>query len=155
MKADGKKIKMAVAIAALVVIVAALALAAYRSVNTPERALERYFKAVEERDYVKMYLLISDDSKKLISREDFITRNKNIYEGIEARDLKLEVMSVEKIDSKQQQAYYNLKMETVAGVLANPGNVRLRKDTFFGEYRLVWNSAVILPVLIYMQNTKT
>lgn len=147
MKADGKKIKMAVGIAALVVIVAALALAAYRSVNTPERALERYFKAVEERDYVKMYLLISDDSKKLISREDFITRNKNIYEGIEARDLKLEVMSVEKIDSKQQQAYYNLKMETVAGVLANPGNVRLRKDTFFGEYRLVWNSAVILPGL--------
>ena len=94
-----------------------------------------------------MYLLISDDSKKLISREDFITRNKNIYEGIDARDLKLEVMSVEKIDSKQQQAYYNLKMETVAGVLANPGNVRLRKDTFFGEYRLVWNSAVILPGL--------
>ena len=57
MKADGKKIKMAVGIAALVVIVAALALAAYRSVNTPERALERYFKAVEEQDYVKMYLL--------------------------------------------------------------------------------------------------
>lgn len=147
MKADGKTMKIVVGIVALVVIIAALALAAYHSVNTPERALERYFGAVGERDYDKMYLLISDDSKKTISREDFITRNKNIYEGIEARDLKLEVMSVEKIDSKQQQAYYNLKMETVAGVLANPGNVRLRKDSFFGEYRLVWNSAVILPGL--------
>ena len=94
-----------------------------------------------------MYLLISDDSKKTISREDFITRNKNIYEGIEARDLKLEIMSVEKIDSNQRQAYYNLRMETVAGALGNPGNVRLRKDSFFGEYRLVWNSAVILPGL--------
>ena len=147
MKADGKKMKIVVGAVALVVIIAALALAAYHSVNTPERALERYFGAVGERDYDKMYLLISDDSKKTISREDFITRNKNIYEGIEARDLKLEVMSVEKIDSKQQQAYYNLEMETVAGVLANPGNVRLRKDSFFGEYRLVWNSAVILPGL--------
>lgn len=147
MKADGKKMKLVVGTVALVVIIAALALAAYHSVNTPERALERYFGAVGERDYDKMYLLISDDSKKTISREDFITRNKNIYEGIEARDLKLEVMSVEKIDSKQQQAYYNLEMETVAGVLANPGNVRLRKDSFFGEYRLVWNSAVILPGL--------
>ena len=87
------------------------------------------------------------DSKKTISREDFITRNKNIYEGIEARDLKLEIMSVEKIDSNQRQAYYNLRMETVAGALGNPGNVRLRKDSFFGEYRLVWNSAVILPGL--------
>lgn len=147
MKADGKTMKIVVGTVALVVIIAALALAAYHSVNTPERALERYFSAVGERDYDKMYLLISDDSKKTISREDFITRNKNIYEGIEARDLKLVVMSVEKIDSKQQQAYYNLRMETVAGVLANPGNVRLRKDSFFGEYRLVWNSAVILPGL--------
>lgn len=147
MKADGKKMKIVVGTVALVVIIAVLALAAYHSVNTPERALERYFGAVGERDYDKMYLLISDDSKKTISREDFITRNKNIYEGIEARNLKLEVMSVEKIDSKQQQAYYNLEMETVAGVLANPGNVRLRKDSFFGEYRLVWNSAVILPGL--------
>ncbi|WP_195269714.1 penicillin-binding transpeptidase domain-containing protein [Eubacterium sp. 1001713B170207_170306_E7] len=147
MKADSKKIKIAVGIAVLVVVIAALALAAYNSVNTPERALERYFKAVAEQDYDKMYLLISDDSKKTISREDFITRNKNIYEGIEARDLKLEVMSVEKLDAKQQQAYYNLRMETVAGVLANPGNVRLRKDRFFGEYRLVWNAAVILPGL--------
>ena len=110
MKADGKTMKIVVGIVALVVIIAALALAAYHSVNTPERALERYFGAVGERDYDKMYLLISDDSKKTISREDFITRNKNIYEGIEARDLKLEVMSVEKIDSKQQQAYYNLRM---------------------------------------------
>lgn len=147
MKADGKKMKIVVGTVALAVIIAALALAAYHSVNTPERSLERYFDAVSERDYDKMYLLISDDSKKTISREDFITRNKNIYEGIEARDLKLEVMSVEKIDSKQQQAYYNLRMETVGGVLANPGNVRLRKDSFFGEYRLVWNSAVILPGL--------
>lgn len=147
MKADGKKMKMVVGIVALVVIIAALSLAAFNSVNTPERALGRYFKAVGERDYDKMYLLISDDSKKAISRDDFIARNKNIYEGIEARDLKLEVMSVEKIDSKQQQAYYNLSMETVAGALKNPGNVRLRKDSFFGEYRLVWNSAVILPGL--------
>lgn len=147
MKADGKKMKIVVGTVALAVIITALALAAYHSVNTPERALERYFDAVSERDYDKMYLLISDDSKKTVSREDFITRNKNIYEGIEARDLKLEVMSVEKIDSKQQQAYYNLRMETVGGVLANPGNVRLRKDSFFGEYRLVWNSAVILPGL--------
>lgn len=147
MKADGKKMKIAVGTVALTMLITALALAAYRSVNTPERALERYFDAVSGQDYDKMYLLISDDSKKTISREDFITRNKNIYEGIEARDLKLEIMSVEKIDSNQRQAYYNLRMETVAGALGNPGNVRLRKDSFFGEYRLVWNSAVILPGL--------
>ena len=147
MKADGKKMKIAVGAVALTMLITALALAAYRSVNTPERSLERYFDAVSGRDYDKMYLLISDDSKKTISREDFITRNKNIYEGIEARDLKLEIMSVEKIDSNQRQAYYNLRMETVAGALGNPGNVRLRKDSFFGEYRLVWNSAVILPGL--------
>ena len=132
MKADGKKMKIAVGAVALTMLITALALAAYRSVNTPERSLERYFDAVSGRDYDKMYLLISDDSKKTISRKDFITRNKNIYEGIEARDLKLEIMSVEKIDSNQRQAYYNLRMETVAGALGNPGNVRLRKDSLFG-----------------------
>ena len=50
MKADGKKMKIAVGTVALTMLITALALAAYRSVNTPERALERYFDAVSGQD---------------------------------------------------------------------------------------------------------
>lgn len=43
--------------------------------------------AVNERDYEKMYGMVSDTSG--ISKEDFIARNKNIYEGVEAKNLEI------------------------------------------------------------------
>ena len=64
MKADGKKMKIAVGTVALTMLITALALAAYRSVNTPERALERYFDAVSGQDYDKICLLYTSPSPR-------------------------------------------------------------------------------------------
>ena len=35
-----------------------------------------------------MYQMLSSDSKSEISQEDFVTRNKNIYNGIDAVNVK-------------------------------------------------------------------
>ncbi len=38
-----------------------------------------------------MYEYITKQSKEKISQEDFVKRNKNIYEGIDAYDIKLKL----------------------------------------------------------------
>ena len=59
-----------------------------------------------------MYEYLTNESKKLISKEDFISRNKNIYEGIEASDIKISVTKVNKINNDKTQITYTTYMNT-------------------------------------------
>ena len=43
----------------------------------------------KEEKYEEMYNMISEYSKSQISQDDFVKRNKNIYEGIDAYDIKI------------------------------------------------------------------
>ena len=54
----------------------------------PEDTLNNYISLINEKKYEEMYELISESSKSKISLDDFIKRNKKIYEGIDAYDLK-------------------------------------------------------------------
>ena len=60
---------------------------------------------INAKDYEKMYELTDEETKKTVSKDDFIARNKNIYEGIDASDIKVEVKNVEK---KSNMANYKL-----------------------------------------------
>ena len=51
-----------------------------------------------------MYNLISEGIKKTITQEYFITRNKKIYEGIDAVNIKIEVIKVEKQKEKRESS---------------------------------------------------
>ena len=52
----------------------------------PEEVLNRYFSYINEQNYEAMYEELSNPSKENVSREDFITRNQNIYEGIDSNE---------------------------------------------------------------------
>ena len=112
----------------------------------PEDIWQQYISYINERKYEEMYGMLTEESKAQISQEDFITRNKNIYEGIDMTDMKIEITSVEKEDSKINKISYNSSMNTEAGNIDFQDVVRLTKDKEKG-YTINWSSSLIFPQL--------
>ena len=112
----------------------------------PEDIWQQYISYINERKYEEMYGMLTEESKAQISQEDFISRNKNIYEGIDMTDMKIEITSVEKEDSKINKISYNSSMNTEAGNIDFQDVVRLTKDKEKG-YTINWSSSLIFPQL--------
>ena len=93
-----------------------------------------------------MYKLLTNDSKEQISKEDFITRNKNIYEGIDMTDMKIEITNVTEENSKTYVISYNQSMNSEAGKIEFENTANVIKDKELG-YQLNWKSSLIFPNL--------
>lgn len=112
----------------------------------PEDIWQQYVSCINDQKYEEMYEMLTEESKAQISQEDFITRNKNIYEGIDMTDMKIEITSVEKEDSKISKISYNSSMNTEAGEIDFANTVRLTKNKENG-YLINWSSSLIFPQL--------
>ena len=97
-----------------------------------------------EKNYTELYSLISSESKNKISEEDFITRNQNIYEGIDAVNIKIEITNKEK-ENNTEKISYNEEMSTSAGNISFTNTVNLVKEE--KEYKINWSSSMIFPEL--------
>ena len=129
-------------VAVLAALVAGLVL--YRNVfsDTRDAVLEEYMGLIEKKEYEKMYDLLDTASQESVHKEDFITRNKNIYEGIEAKDITLDI--AEEQDTSQPLSY-RVTMETLAGEVTYDGNTFFEKEK--GTWRIVWDDSMIFPDL--------
>ena len=109
-----------------------------------EESVKQYFNLLKDKDYEGMYNLISADSKNKISKDDFIKRNKNIYEGINAENIEISV----KENKKNKGIYtvnYDTNMDTAAGTLDFENSVEVSKGD--NGYELQWSSNLIFPEL--------
>ena len=114
--------------------------------NKPENIWQQYISYINEQKYEEMYELLTEDSKTKISKEDFIKRNENIYDGIDMTDMKIQITEVEKESSSISKITYNQQMNTDAGNVEFDNTVRLTKDKEKG-YLVNWNSSLIFPTL--------
>ena len=112
----------------------------------PEDIWQNYISCINEQKYEEMYNMISNDTTQTISKEDFITRNKNIYEGIDMADLKIQINNVVVEDKNNVKIYYTETMETSAGNIKFDNSVKLVKDKE-KKYCIVWSHNLILPGL--------
>ncbi len=110
----------------------------------PENILNNYVSLINEKNYEAMYDQITEESKQNISREDFIARNKNIYEGIDATDLKLEIKEVTK-GGNTARISYTETMSTSAGNITINNTTNLEKQD--KTYKIKWSSSQIFPQL--------
>ena len=102
--------------------------------QTPEEAFNLYKKALEEKDYESMYGILSEESKEQIKKEDFIGRYENIYGGIEAENIKVDI---EKAKDKDGNMEFTLNMDTIAGPLSiEDYKVKMVKEE--GEDKKAW-----------------
>ena len=112
----------------------------------PETYLENYVSKINEASYEEMYDLIDDESKNKISKEDFITRNKNIYQGIDLTNMNIEILNKEKLNGKSYKITYNTKMNVSGGEVSFQNSVILNKDKN-NDYKISWSSNLIFPEL--------
>ena len=93
-----------------------------------------------------MYDYLTEESKSTISKEDFVNRNKNIYNGIEASDIKVDINQVNEINNDKTQITYTTYMNTLAGKINFSNTVDFLKNKE-KKYYLNWSSKVIYPEL--------
>lgn len=139
-----KKVILSVGIAAIAVCVVTGGYLGYRTMHaqTRSQALTAYMKNIEKHDYEKMYEMLDDQSKSYIKKDDFVRRSQNIYEGIEATDIKIKVTK----DEKDKALQYDTHMKTVAGELNFKNQASFTKKD--GKYYLQWDDEIIFPDLL-------
>lgn len=117
----------------------------YSSTHKPEGKWNEYVTMLQNGQYEDMYELLDSTAKAKVSKEDFVARNKNIYTGIEAKNIEVNITGTEK-DGSSSVISYDTKMDTVAGEVTFSNKVKLAKELGKG-YGVVWNSKVIFPEL--------
>jgi len=142
-----KNIYMFVGVGVVIIplIICGIALFMYNKSHKPEYKLTEYVDLINAKDYEKMYELTDSETKKTISKDDFVTRNKNIYEGIKASDIKIEVNNVE---SKSTEAIitYEESINSLGGEFKFSNTITMTRS-IGKEYALNWNSKAIFPEL--------
>ncbi len=115
-----------------------------KNAGKPEDFLISYVALINEQKYDELYNCISEESKTKISQEDFVKRNKNIYEGIDAYDIKINVSETKK-EKGVYKISYNESMSTAAGTISFSNTAKIVKEN--KEYKIDWSSSMIFPQL--------
>ncbi len=142
-----KNKKIAIIVLVLIVIIVAI-IACVVIFNMPkekpEDVLNSYISMINDKNYEGLYSMISAKSKQNISEEDFLTRNENIYEGIDAVNINIEIQEVTN-NSNETAIKYKESMDTSAGKIEFTNTATLVKED--KEYKLDWSSTMIFPEL--------
>ncbi len=111
-KKNNKKIaiqKMRVILCFLILIVMAIFIFKGTSGETKlskaMKTVDTYMSYINEAKYEEMYEMISESAKKNISKEDFITRNEEVYNLLEASSVSVSNMSEEEQENRKDKSY--------------------------------------------------
>lgn len=110
--------------------------------RTPEELLVEYMDHIPKQEYEEMYAMLHIEASGNVSQEKFVTRNSAIYEGIEARNMAVQIIAY---DEEQMSVTYQTAFDTVAGTISFENEALFLK----GEdgYKLVWDDSMIFPNL--------
>ena len=114
----------------------------YSNTTEPAKVVKKYFALLNEQKYEDMYELVETD----MTQDEFVNRIKNIYEGIEAKNIKINVNAnlLNKEDKDINITYIN-SMDTIAGNVNFSNVARIKNEN--NTYKLIWNSSMIFPEL--------
>lgn len=110
---------------------------------SPAELLSEYMHYIPEQKYKQMYSMLHVEASGGISQKDFIERNAAIYEGIEIKNMSVEVTSY---NEKELKVSYKTSFDTAAGEVSFK-NEAFFMDTEDGSYGLVWDDSLIFPQL--------
>lgn len=113
-----------------------------RDWEKPQELLVTYMNHIPEGEYKEMYSMLDVEHSGNITQEDFITRNSAIYEGIEMKNLNVEVTGY---DEENLIVKYETSFDTSAGSVSFENEAAFVKGE--ERYQLIWNDAMIFPDL--------
>ena len=124
------------------IIVCAVILIQKNNQKQAEQTLIDYMNLINDKNYEAMYEKVTN--LNTIDKDNFITRNQNIYEGIDSSNISIEIKETVKEDDEYKINYHQ-KMYTSAGELEFDNSVNVLKQD--GEYKIRWSSNNIFPNL--------
>lgn len=127
---------LAVLIIALVVIIFFYRF--YNKGKKPSDILQTYLSYIKAGDYENMYALVDAGD---VTKEDFISRNQNIYEGIGCSDVDVKIISEE-----ADTVFYTVTLSTLAGEITYDNKTSFTQDKE-NETLIVWDDSMIFPDL--------
>lgn len=119
----------------------------------PEDRLAEYTKLWNKQDFKHMYDYLSADAKKKITEKQFTERYQKIYDGIEAKNLKMTYKKpedpTEHDDDEKVKLSYSVSMNTVAGPVHFKNKATLIKEGTDEKenWYINWNASYIFPQL--------
>lgn len=107
----------------------------------PDELLVTYMNYIQEKNYEAMYSMVECN----ISKEDFVNRNANIYEGIEMQNMNISNVNTNEMEENKIIVTYKTAFNTMAGDIEfdNKAEFVKRKNGYF----IVWNDNIIFPNL--------
>lgn len=101
-------------------------------------------------EFAQMYEQLSAKTKQQMTKEQFILRYQNIYEGIEASHVTVEPLyngPLEPDEDGTIKLHYRFSMETFVDPIAFTGKATLVKEQQNGEegWYVMWNPSFLLP----------
>ena len=144
---DKKRITIIAIVAALVVVIVGTIIYLNYQINKsrPDDVFNSYISYLQNGEYEQMYELLTDEAKSEYSQDVFVSRNKNIYNGIEAENITVENLSVEE-NNGTAKIGYTMSMDTMAGKISFSNEINLLKDQE-NQYKIDWSSKMIYPDL--------
>ena len=136
-----KAVIISVVAVAVIALITVAILVLSKEKQNPEEILKIYFAYIEKQNYEEMYNMVHSNTDK----EEFLKRNKNIYEGIHAKKIKIEITSIQN-EKKKVIITYLTKMNTSAGDVEFENTAKLSKDDS-KKYKIEWSSNLIFPEL--------
>lgn len=123
--------------------------------KSPEELLVQYTEYLKDKEYASMYGMLGTQSRADISLEAFIERNKNIYEGIGATDIQVEIRGVEEKAEDLKAVDCQTTLNSSAGEISFFNQIdfmyETAEDGTSGEeesgYKMIWSDRVIFPTL--------
>lgn len=110
--------------------------------KAPGELLLEYMNHILKQEYEEMYEMLDVAASGNITPEEFQKRNSAIYEGIEIKNMMVEIVSYEE---EQEVVHYKTSFDTIAG------NISFENEASFLEsedgYKLIWEDALIFPEL--------
>ena len=136
-----KRIVIIIAVIAVIVLsVISIILFLGKEKSTPEEVLKQYMSYILEKDYNAMYELTTKNT----IQEEYVNRNKNIYEGIEVSKIDTNIVKTSE-KGKEAEIVYTTTMSTIAGEISFSNTANFIKEN--GTYKIKWSSNNIFPSL--------
>lgn len=117
--------------------------------RTPEELLIAYMNYIPEQKYEKMYAMLAIEASGNISEKDFIKRNSAIYEGIEIKDMRIEIQGY---NQEKKVVTYQTSFDTVAGKISFENEASFLENE--DGYKLAWEDSLIFPELCSTDKVK-
>lgn len=118
----------------------------------PKDIFQAYVQAWENNDFSSMYQYLCVESKKAISEKDFVQKYTGIYQGIKAKNIRIETDYPKTLKPDKEGILivpFTVTIDTSAGEIKSSNRFSLKVDQLgdIKSWGFVWTSRMIFPNL--------